>query len=119
MTWSIENGPRHLTFQQQSSALSGPILLSKFSFQMLIASVFLTAASAADETACFEAVRTEQSSTTTLGMGSILLNKCTGQAWLLMVRKLDDGTSAMRWMAIKVGDGEAIISPVIANPKRN
>ena len=92
-----------------ATALSGSMLL--------LSPVSL---SAQEKTPCYEKAAANGESTP-MGVGSILLNKCTGEAWLLMTRQVSDGATAFRWFPIKVGDGEAgwpSTQPTSAPPTR-
>jgi len=42
------------------------------------------------------------------GLGSILLDKCTGNSWVLARAALGNGMTANRWYPISVEKGEAI-----------
>jgi len=39
--------------------------------------------------------------------GSILLNRCTGQSWILVRTALEKGAASYRWYPIATGPGEA------------
>lgn len=76
--------------------------------------------SAQEKTPCYE-ITVPNGDSMSMGLGSILLNKCTGEAWLLLTSKVSDGTTAFRWFPIKVGDGEAGLpstQPMSAPPTR-
>lgn len=73
----------------------------------------------AEERTCFDVLNTARAETaSSVGMGSILLNKCTGDSWLLLPRKQEDGGTAMRWTPIKRVDTEATISSTIPTERR-
>jgi hypothetical protein len=40
-------------------------------------------------------------------VGSIKLNKCTGESWMLIRTSLGDGVTTLRWFPISVEKGEA------------
>jgi hypothetical protein len=42
------------------------------------------------------------------GLGSILLDKCTGNSWVLARAALANGMTANRWYPISVEKGEAV-----------
>jgi hypothetical protein len=49
---------------------------------------------------------TDRSAGSSFGIGSILLNKCTGETWLLLTHKSGDETK-FRWYVIKRDEREA------------
>ena len=62
--------------------------------------------SAQEKVPCFEVSR-ERGNLTEMGLGSILLNKCTGETWLLMLHKRGGEGSAIRWFPITAEKSEA------------
>jgi hypothetical protein len=64
-----------------------------------------TLSSAAQRNECFEIHR----NTTSGPAGAILLNKCTGETWLLVSTTVRGADSASRWYPIKVENVEAVI----------
>ena len=46
---------------------------------------------------------------TTGGLGSILLDKCTGNSWVLARTRLGDGRETTRWFALAVEKAEIVI----------
>jgi hypothetical protein len=54
---------------------------------------------------CFAVIVTNASSGS---LGSILLDKCTGNSWVLARAPLGSGITANRWYPISVEKGEAI-----------
>jgi hypothetical protein len=91
----MTNAHSKVIFTVTAAALSGSMLL--------LSTVGL---SAQERTPCYE-VTAARGESMAFGVGSILLNKCTGEAWVLMMREASDGGTAVRWLPIKVGDGEA------------
>jgi hypothetical protein len=44
-------------------------------------------------------------------LGSILLDKCTGNTWMLIGTRLPNGATASRWFPITVEKSEGLTSP--------
>jgi hypothetical protein len=68
---------------------------------------FSAPASAQQKQECFTVVMTSNPNTT---IGSILIDRCTGNTWLLLQTKLANGATANRWYPIAVEKSEAITS---------
>jgi hypothetical protein len=41
-------------------------------------------------------------------IGSILINRCTGQTWMLVKSTVTKGSSAYRWFPVSTANGEAL-----------
>ena len=78
--------------------------------KLILLSAAILAASAVSSAAqrnepCFEIFR----NTTSGPAGAILLNKCTGETWLLVTTGVRGADTASRWYPIKVENVEAVI----------
>jgi hypothetical protein len=62
-------------------------------------------ASAQQQQECFEVAMTN--ATGGGGLGSILINKCTGSTWLLTRTQTPNNTTTVRWFPIAVEKSEA------------
>jgi hypothetical protein len=62
----------------------------------------------AQQVACFTVVMTN--ATAVGSLGSILLDKCTGNSWILVRTTLDNGTTTARWFPITVEKSESTVS---------
>jgi hypothetical protein len=60
----------------------------------------------AQQAACFTVVTNP---TAGGSLGSILLDKCTGNSWILVRTTLDNGTTTARWFPITVEKGESTV----------
>lgn len=70
----------------------------------LIITMGLVAEAAADEMPCFDVSR----NTTSGPAGAILVNKCTGETWILVATSLVNGTTS-RWYPITTANGEVVL----------
>jgi len=66
----------------------------------------LSAEAGAQQRDCYTIVMTNSASGGNLG--SILLDRCTGNSWVLVRATVSDGASALRWFPISVEKSEAI-----------
>ena len=77
-------------------------------FSIVLSMIVLSFTSArAQQSECFAVMITK--STNGGNLGSIRVNKCTGETWVLTRTTLRNGTSAERWFPINVEKAEAIL----------
>ncbi len=72
---------------------------------MLVSTAQLCAQQSTAQRDCFTVIIANASGG---GLGSILLDKCTGNSWVLARAPLGNGTTTNRWYPISVEKGEAI-----------
>jgi hypothetical protein len=76
----------------------------------------LSASASAQQQECFEVVMTNATGGGSLG--SILINKCTGNTWVLTRTQAPNGTTTNRWFPISVEKSEATTSNPPNPPSR-
>ena len=69
----------------------------------------LTADAGAQQRDCFTVTMT--SSTSGGSLGSILLDRCTGNSWILVRTTLENGATSNRWFPISVEKRESVTAP--------
>lgn len=82
-------------------------MIRSFSVVLILIMLSFTSAKAQQGGECFAVMMTNNPSAG--NVGSIMINKCTGQTWALVHTALSNGAYTVRWFPINVEKTEAVV----------